>query len=405
MNISTLTRRHALKLAMAASALPMLPRQGSTANEVIVGAPNSLTGGFGEAGQRVVMGLEIAANEINRAGGIKALGNSTLRVISADTSSDNPAQAASVARRLITQDGALVLVGSHTSTMTLSSQIEAERAEVPIITTSYADQIVQRGYRYTFKVSPQSSTFSEVGMTYAFEMFEKYRGKRPETIAVFYGSDAASQTTGSVALELAAENGLNIVASGQFPSNLTDPTPIVAPLLQAKPDLLNLQGYTSEIILITRALRSVGLDMPIISSGGGVSAQTIGEALGEAGNGLMGLVAWNWDLPVDGVEQFMELFQNAYPSHPYPPTFEALGQGYAIGWLIKEALEQTGEADSRKLRDTLAQIDVKAILPGERIQFDESGQNTAIEPVMVGWSDGILRSVWPEQYQTTPPIL
>ncbi len=55
-------------------------------------------------------------------------------------------------RRLITEDHASVLVGAHVSTMTLSAQLEAERAEVPIITTSYADSIVAKGYKYTFKI-------------------------------------------------------------------------------------------------------------------------------------------------------------------------------------------------------------------------------------------------------------
>src|SRR4051812_40515603 len=149
------TRRALLGAAAGALATPSIVR--GQVQEVLIGAPNSLTGGFGEGGRQVIVGLQIGAEQINKAGGIKALGGARLRVLSADTTSDDPAQAASVTRRMIAQDKACVLVGAHTSTMTLTAQIEAERAEVPLITTSYADAIVQRGYKFTFKIPPQAS--------------------------------------------------------------------------------------------------------------------------------------------------------------------------------------------------------------------------------------------------------
>src|SRR6185312_10663882 len=121
----------ALGMAGAAEAAPA---------DIIVGAPNALTGGFGEASQHVVEGLTVAVDQINNAGGIKSLGGAKIKLIPADTS-DKPDQAASVTRRLITQNHAVILVGANTSAMTMSAQIEAEKGRVPIITTSYADPI------------------------------------------------------------------------------------------------------------------------------------------------------------------------------------------------------------------------------------------------------------------------
>ena len=57
------------------------------------------------------------------------------KVVPVDTS-DNPTQAASVTQRLLKESGAKILVGANTSAMTLSVQIEAERAEIPLLTTS-----------------------------------------------------------------------------------------------------------------------------------------------------------------------------------------------------------------------------------------------------------------------------
>ena len=66
--------------------------------EIVIGAPNSLSGGYAEGGRTAVAGLKIAIDEINARGGIKSLGGAKLKLIPADASSDNPAQAATVTR-------------------------------------------------------------------------------------------------------------------------------------------------------------------------------------------------------------------------------------------------------------------------------------------------------------------
>src|SRR6187549_2301757 len=96
-----ITRRTGLKgLAAGAATVAMPAIVSGQEQEIVIGAPNSLTGGIGEGGQRNVWGLQIAVDQINKAGGIKALGGAKLKLIVADTTSDNPTQAASVTRRM-----------------------------------------------------------------------------------------------------------------------------------------------------------------------------------------------------------------------------------------------------------------------------------------------------------------
>ena len=152
----TITRRAGLKgLAVGAAALGMPALVRADEPEIIIGAPNSLTGGLGEIGQRMTWGLQIAVDQVNREGGIKAMGGAKLKAIIADTSSENPTQAASVTRRMIDQEKAIILAGATASAMTLAAQVEAEKSEIPLVTNSYADGIVTRGYKYSFKITPQ----------------------------------------------------------------------------------------------------------------------------------------------------------------------------------------------------------------------------------------------------------
>jgi branched-chain amino acid transport system substrate-binding protein len=396
-------RRRSVMLGSVAAAGGLVAGARAQQGDIVVGAPNALTGGYGEGGRQVVNGLRIAVDEINGSGGIKALQGRKLRLLSADTSSDNPAQAASVTRRLTTEDKATVLVGAHVSTMTLAAQVEAERAEVPLLTTSYADSIVEKGYKYTFKIPPQSSALSAAGLDDIIALYSDLKHEAVTRIAVFYGSDANSQALGAAYLALAKQRKLQVVASAALPSAITDPTPVLGPVLGAKPQVIILNLFTDGTILIARALRNLGVKAPLIGSGSGISVKSIPEALGQQADNLMGTLAWNGDLPIKGVPEFDALYRKAYPAEPLVP--QEAGEGYAIGVLIGQALEQARSADPKALRDALAAIDEPSILPGERIQFDARGQNKDIVPILVGWKDKQLHTLWPKQYQTAEPAL
>jgi branched-chain amino acid transport system substrate-binding protein len=371
--------------------------------EIVIGAPNPLTGGGGESGRHVINGLQMAIDEINESGGIKSLSGAKLRLVPVDTSSDNPQQAASVTRRLISQDKASILVGSHISTATLSSQIEAERGQVPIITTSFSDQIVQRGYKYTFKIPPQLSVFADKTVSYISDVFADIHHAPLKRVAVFTGSDAASVFIGDFWRDVAKKNGLEVVATGSFPSGMTDPTSVLAPIVQAQPDALFTTGFPDDIILIVRGLRALGLDIPVIGSGSPITAMTIPEALGDKADGIMGTVAWNADLPFDGVKEFRDKYLALHKDEKFV-TQEA-GQVYAIGKLIGVALEKAASSDPKKIRDVLAKIDVPTFLPGGHITFDEHGLNRNMMPILVQWHGGVLKTIWPKEYQTEAPIV
>ncbi len=186
-----ITRRAGLKGLMAGAAAVAMPSIGrSQQGDIVIGAPNSLTGGLGELGTRAAWGLQLATDQINRDGGIKSLGGAKLKLVIADTTSENPTQAASLTRRMIDQEGAVVIAGATASAMTLAAQVEAEKSQVPLITNSYADGIVTRGYKYTFKLTPQGGAIWNWSMSSAYEMWKASKGSPPKTAAIFMSNDA-----------------------------------------------------------------------------------------------------------------------------------------------------------------------------------------------------------------------
>ena len=85
----SLTRRQTMAGLAAGAAVIAAPKIGLSAEpDIVIGAPNSLTGGLAEGGTRFVAALKIAFDQINAAGGIKSMGGAKLRMVVADTTSE-----------------------------------------------------------------------------------------------------------------------------------------------------------------------------------------------------------------------------------------------------------------------------------------------------------------------------
>jgi len=401
-----ITRRLGLK-GLAAStvgiALPAIV-SGEEA-EIVIGAPTAMTGGLGEVGSRGAWGLQIAADQVNREGGIKSMGGAKLRLVVADTTSENPTQAASVTRRMIDQEGAIMLAGAGASAMTLAAQVEAEKSEIPLLTNSYADGLVTRGYKYTFKITPQGGAVWNWSMSSGYEMWKATKGAPPKSALIFMSNDAVGLIVQKQLPEHAKTLNLEIPFAQSFQMGLSDPSVAVAPVLRYKPDLLFLGGFTYDLILIIKALRGVGADMPIFGAGP-AGTDSVGKGLGTASDRFFAPMAWNWDLKVPGNKEFVEAYKAAYPAQPYPPANEQLGQGYVLGLIIRQALEKAASRDPKKIREVLASIEFTNLpYPATKVKFGDNGLNINNQEVLAEWMKGELRTVWPKEVQTIAPIL
>jgi branched-chain amino acid transport system substrate-binding protein len=401
-----ISRRAGLKGLLAGAATVALPSIGrSQPADIVIGAPNALTGGLGEVGSRGTWGMQIAVDQINREGGIKSMGGAKLKLVIADTTSENPTQSASITRRMIDQEGAIVLAGAGASAMTLAAQVEAEKSEIPLLTNSYADGIVTRGYKYTFKITPQGGTVWNWSMSSAYDMWKALKGTAPKSAVIFMSNDAVGLVVQKQLPEHAKTLNLEVPFSQSFQMGLSDPSVAVAPVLRYKPDLLFLGGFTNDLILIIKALRGVGATMPIFGAGP-AGTDSVGKGLGAAGDKFFAPMAWNWDLNVPGNKEFVAAYKAAYPTQPYPPANEQLGQGYVIGLIIRQALEKAASRDPKKIRDVIASTEFTDLpYPATKVKFGDNGLNMYNQEVLAEWMKGELRTVWPKPMQAIEPLL
>lgn len=407
-----ITRREFIRrgaaVAVVASGVPSLAGCGGVATQgneqgaggggaIKIGAPYPLSGDWAEQGQNCLNGMKLAVGQINAAGGVRGLDGRKLEIVSVDTGSVDPNRAQSVTDRLAADQGVSAVVGSFLSALTLTASTATERREVPMVTQSLIDDIVERGYRYVFKLPPNTSSTGTEAVNYYLEIAEA-QGTTVERAAVVGSNDAATAAQSETLRDQARERGIEVGAFVSFPPGLEDASAIVNQISDAEPDAVFAGGPVADIALLVKGLRARGIDAPIVGSGGtGFLTQGLAEALGEQVNGIMSISAWNGDMKLQGAAEAERSWQEEY-DQPFMPN-EA-GTSYVAVYLLKEAMERAGSSEPQVLRDALAEIEVSsgpaAAYPPGGIKFDETGMNERVVPIMIQWQEGLPKTVWPE---------
>ena len=138
----SLRTRPLVGLALLLLAVVIPPAPAPAADDVKIALVAPLSGRWARQGQLKKMGAEMAIEEINAQGGIKALGGAKLVLREADAG-DSVEKAVSAAQRVLTRDKIAAGIGSWLSSFTLGVTEVAERLQVPWLTLSYADSITE----------------------------------------------------------------------------------------------------------------------------------------------------------------------------------------------------------------------------------------------------------------------
>src|SRR5262249_4526311 len=142
-----------LALGLAAASLVATAAPAAAQTEVKVGLIAPMSGPWARQGELMLKGANLAIDDINKGGGIKALGGAKLKLIVFDAG-DSVEKAKNAAQRMVAQEPDLIgATGAWLSSFTLGVTEVTERAELPVLTLSYSDQITARGFKFVFQTS------------------------------------------------------------------------------------------------------------------------------------------------------------------------------------------------------------------------------------------------------------
>jgi len=378
------------------------------AKEVKVAVVVPLSGAWARNGELHVKGAQLAVDDINAAGGIKALGGAKMKLIVAD-SGDSTEKAKNAAQRLLSQETDLVGgTGAFVSSFTLAITEITERAEVPWLTLSYSDQITARGYKYVFQTSPTASKQAEDALPVLMQIAKQAGVAQPKTVGIIMDNTASPVAFTKPMREGGFDKlGLKLVVDEIYTPPLSDATSLVQKVRNAKPDiLLMLTTNVPDTKLVVEKLNEMGLGkgrLAVLGNGGHMGAPELSQVVGkDLLEGVMGVIA-NWG--GKGQEKIIGEFKTK-AKEPWMPQDSI--STYGDMWIFKDAMEKAGSADPKRVAAAIRSLDesdgAARYFPGGRLKFEPNGRRAGAELVIVQWQSGEPKAIYPPSLAAAKPM-
>ncbi|MBV8888065.1 MAG: ABC transporter substrate-binding protein [Alphaproteobacteria bacterium] len=393
----------ALGTAISTVALGLVPALAQTpaqpAKDVKVALIAPLSGPWARQGQLMQMGADMAIDEINQKGGIKALGGAKMKLVVADAG-DTTEKAKNAAERLLSQEPDLIGgTGAWLSSFTLAVTEVTERAQLPWLTLSYSDAITDRGFKYVFQTSPTADHMAREMIPTVIKLAESAGAKRPQTMGIVMDNTAANVSYVKPMHEgWLDQYGLKLVVDQVYTPPLSDATPLIQKVRSARPDfLLLLSSNVPDDKMLLEKLDEFGLGtrkLPTIGSGTHMGTPELLKVTDA--EMLEGLLTGASDWGLKGQEDIIARFRQRTGE---PWINQDSITAYGDMWILKEAVERVGAADRVKIGDELHKIDITegpaaVAYPGP-VKFDDKGRRVDAPLIIVQWQKGQAVSVFP----------
>jgi len=413
--------------------MPTTPEEERTSIKIGLVAPLEIP-----VGQDMDRAAEMAAEEINAAGGIyvESLGkNLTVEIVIANTENANPEVSQTEVTRVVDQ-GVDVLIGGFGSSATLAGQVYAIEQRVPFVITGASTHLVTRrgflpdghsqkiddpeGMSYMFHYCTTTYHYSKT-VAYFFDeamkplLESEYGITRNLRLAVLYRDDAYGQGVWDATKHYIETGNLSIdiVAEEKYATTETTFQTYLGNIKDAEPDAVYVVDFTTNTAIIYKQGQTdVGLNSIYIA----VECCEEPEfytALGQWGD--------------------YQLLESKFASYAGPPFYLPMMDTYVAGYeakygqvpgmmgadtydafyIVKDAIERAGTLEKSAVRDAIASCSMDQMLiitETGKIEFGTDEDNyheiapfTFVEQLFYNATLGECRPlvIWPE----TAPIV
>jgi len=368
---------------------------------VRVGASLSQTGTYAPFGPIQLRGYQLCIKHTNDKGGV--LGRKLELVVEDDQS--QPATAARIYDKLITQDKVEAILGPYGSPMLEAVADVAEKHRMPMMAaTGATSSIFKKGRKFVFMVLSPAETYFD-GL---IDMAAK-RGLR--TLAVVNEDTLFPGASARGTVDLAKKKGLHVVLAEVYPKGTTDFSPILDSVRAANPDVLAVPTYFDDAVIVTRKLKELNVNPRMFGASAGVDLPKFYEVLGRTAEFVYGASQWEPELvtlraggliPVarqyPGAREFVESYRQAFPGADL--SYHS-ASGYGGCQILVEAMKRAGSLAGEKLREAILKMDLHTVFGAFKV--DQDGLQIAHKTLMFQWQDGKKVIVWPDEIAPGKP--
>jgi len=339
-------------LSVAATMLALTPIAAQAEDTIKIGFVGAFTGALAPYDQPTLQGVQLAVDQINKAGGID--GKYKIDLITRDMRSET-AQAAVMAQEVVDQHINIMLSPCDVDPSVAAGQI-AQAAQIPTI-------------------APCASTPTLPGIVGDY-MFANYTADNLQATALAYFAQKQGYKNALILIsrdtpyteklplyfaKVFEQKGGKIAATVEFKMGQQDFSAEVTKIkgVSPAPDVIMTSAYEPDFPAFIKQLRSAGIKTPVLGSDGIDSPTTLG--LGEVAEGV---VFSNAGYPADGssLAKFNADFKAFFkqdPSAVYTAT------GYDVIKVIEAAIKADGDKlDGPSIRDAIDNLENVQVATG-----------------------------------------
>ena len=334
------SRRAVIKGAAGTAALVAMPPISHAQAEAIkIGHLTPRTGFLGPLGDFAVQGIGLAAEEINAAGGVNGR---RIELVLED--SVNPQTASAKAERLIDRDKVAMLIGEISSASGLAIGQVAKRTRTVFINTGCNSDALRGSdcNQYMFHIEGANSMYVQAVAQYLLRE-NLVKGKKWYSLTADY---AFGHDLLKVAKRFMEANGGQFAADELVPTDVSDFSPFLLKIRQARPDIVisNLAG--NQITGFLKQYSEYGLPFPIA---GFAFDTAVAWGLGKGNfSGLWPLV-WHHLIDTPTSKAYIAAFQKKYSRLPENQSW---GDYFSLK-IVAQSMAETKSTDPIKLAEHL----------------------------------------------------
>ncbi len=313
-------------------------------DRILVGHVGSMTGSEATFGQSTDNGIKLAIEQWNAKGGVKG---KTLSLRTYD-SQGKPEEAAVAATRLIVNDKVNLLLGEVASSRSLAMAPVADANGTPMITPSSTNPRVTKDKDkvrpYVFRVC-----FIDPFQGTVMAKFARDRLKIDRVAILRDVGNDYSMGLADYFLAKFKELGGTVVDDQSYKAGDQDFKAQLTAIKNKNPQAIYVPGYYTDVALIARQARELGMKQPLLG-GDGWDSSKLYEIGGKAIEGSFYSNHYSPDDPSPRIQEFVKAYQARFGAVP-----DGLAaQGYDAAMVGFDAMNRAADGSGAAVRDAIA---------------------------------------------------
>ncbi|HEX2922898.1 MAG TPA: ABC transporter substrate-binding protein, partial [Chloroflexota bacterium] len=324
----------------ATQAAPAAAKPAASGGQILIGVDLPVTGSSASEGPFVRKAVNLAAKQVNAAGGING---KQLKLIEQDIQSTNPGALAAL-NKSVEEDKVLAIIGPIKSTMIQAMDDTVRKYGVPVMIGGTNATLTKKGNPWLFRCRPDDSIAAYAMVKYVKEDLKVTK------IGILHDTDAFGTGGADLIEQYSKEMGTTVVKRESYTTKDKDYTAQLLSLKNAGAEIMLLYGTNpDDVAVIQRQYRQLGVPYKYLGSPSSASKDTMNLSK-EASDGLLAIQDY-----VPGASPESAKYVQDYKKE-YNEDFDSLFTwNYDAINVLATAIKTSGE-DKAKLRESILAI-------------------------------------------------